>query len=125
MSDNIMCTCTWSTPGHFRVTSGCPLHKDGRAVQCTCSNKLAAAPDCPLHGNVAAEPSMVRHELRVDVYRVVQERLERAIPRGLRRAWKHTGHMPDDHEIERIASHVEDEIMLHLDEVIDWGNANG
>ena len=65
---------------------------------------------------------IAKYMIRIDVYRIVQERLERAIPTGLRRAWKHSelhGAL-DDREIDRVAECIENEIMLQLGEVIDW-----
>jgi len=63
----------------------------------------------------------VKQPVKVKLYSIVSDQVERGIEIGLRRAFKHSEETLKDEAHERIKDAVHAEIMLALDEVIDFG----
>ena len=55
---------------------------------------------------------------RVNAYGVISRAVADGAARGLRRAYKHSEKAPDDPELERVAEHVENAVMLELCEIL-------
>jgi len=63
----------------------------------------------------------VKQTVKVKLYGLVHDQVERGIEIGLRRAFKHSEENLKEETAERIKDHVHREIMMALDEVIDFG----
>ena len=67
-------------------------------------------------------PKTTKQTIKVNLYEIITREVDGGIMSGLRRAFKHSEAPMSEDEMSRVEGHLHTEIMLALDNVIDWGN---